>query len=212
MALLALVREIGNRDPETVVELVVRNEREMRGEVVGWCEGTGNELLACEAGEEGELRCLVKKGEGVRKHEGGRKKMVVLVENANLESVVGVLDKAVAGAVLGMEVNVIFEGGGTRLLKRGYRSILSGVFGKWLTIRVERVLRRLGMVLPGEGLEILEELGASFWVEGQAMRDYGVREEEMVINSFEVIGAVGVVDFLGKSDVTIYSGGRFEKP
>jgi hypothetical protein len=32
------------------------------------------------------------------------------------------LDKALAGAVLGMDVNVVFEGTGVRLLKRGYRS------------------------------------------------------------------------------------------
>jgi hypothetical protein len=30
------------------------------------------------------------------------------------------LDKALAGAVLGMEVNVVFEGAAVRLLKRGH--------------------------------------------------------------------------------------------
>lgn len=211
IALLALVREIRTRNPETVVELVVRNERSIKADVLSWCRRTGNELLGCEVGEGGELRCLVQKGVGCV--EERKKVMTVVVSMAGLEQVVGSLDKAVAGGVLGMDVNIVFEASGVRLLRTGYRSIISGAFGKWFTAMTEGILRRqLGCPLPRESIEILCELGAKFWVDEQALRCYGVRDEDLLIKGHEAIGVVGVVDLLEKSDIRIFSGGAFEKP
>lgn len=44
--------------------------------------------------------------------------MTVIMSTASLEHVVYPLDKALAGAVLGMNVNVVFDGAAVRLLKR----------------------------------------------------------------------------------------------
>jgi len=53
--------------------------------------------------------------------------MTVIMSTASLEHAVYPLDKALVGAVLGMEVNVVFEGAAVRPLKRGYRPRSSGL-------------------------------------------------------------------------------------
>lgn len=58
---------------------------------------------------------LIRKGrEPVR----NARAMTVIMSTASLEHAVYPLDKALAGAVLGMNVNVVFEGAAVRLLKR----------------------------------------------------------------------------------------------
>src|SRR6266511_3818401 len=108
--------------------------------------------------------------------------MTVVMSTASLEHAVYPLDKALAGAVLGMDVNMVFEGAGVRLLKRGYRSKLSGLVDGFFTPIMERVMNReIGWPLPQESIGTLEDLGANFYVCGPSMFGYGVREDELIV-------------------------------
>jgi hypothetical protein len=81
---------------------------------------------------------LIHKGEPVR----NARTMTVIMSTASLEHAVYPLDKALVGAVLGMEVNVVFEGAAVRLLKRGYRPRSSGLAEGAFTAIVERVMKK----------------------------------------------------------------------
>jgi hypothetical protein len=78
-----------------------------------WWRATGYELLSERPGA-GEARLLIRKDEPVRNDQT----MTVIMSTASLEHTVYPPDKALAGAVLGMNVNIAFEGAGIRLLKR----------------------------------------------------------------------------------------------
>ena len=101
---------------------------------------------------------LIRKGrEPVR----NARAMTVIMFTASLEHAVCPLDKALAGAVLGMDVNVVLEGAAVRLLKRGYRPRLSGLAGGVFTAVAERMVKRqIGWPVPQESILILEDLGA----------------------------------------------------
>lgn len=139
--------------------------------------------------------------------------MAVIVSTVGLEHVVYPLDKALGAAVLGMDVHVVFEGAGVRLLKRGYRARLSGLAGGVFTAMAERVMnRQIGWPLPAESIAILEDLGARFYVCGPSMFGYGVRQEDLAITDYTVGAVVTWADLLARTDVHVFSKAQFEKP
>jgi predicted peroxiredoxin/TusA-related sulfurtransferase len=206
------MKELRHRDTEAVVELIMKNDKGILHDIATWCKATGNELISSEPGEEGEVRCLVQKGELT----GGREKkksMTVVISTANLEKVAYPFDRALGAAVLGMEVNVIFEGAGVRLLKRGYRSKLTGFWGGCFTGAVENAMKKeIGWPLPGDAIEILEELGAKFYICGPSLERYRVREEELIVRDFVTGATLTWVKLLAESDVNVFSKAEFEKP
>lgn len=139
--------------------------------------------------------------------------MTVVMSTASLEHAVYPLDRALAGAVLGMDVNVVFEGAGVRLPQRGYRSRLSGMVGRWFTPIVERVMKRqIGWPLPLESVTMLEDLGAHFYVCGPSMLGYGVREEELIVTNYTIAAVVTWAQLLARTDIHVLSKAQFDKP
>jgi len=112
--------------------------------------------------------------------------------------------------VLGMNVNVIFEGSGVKLLKNGYRATRSGFLGGFRTSSVESNLQDSGAPLPSESIQMLAEMGAKFFVCGPSMEAYGVRQEELMIEHSVVGSTVTWVDMLAHSDVNVFSRAKLE--
>lgn len=209
IAIYSVIQEFSHRDPEFVIELLTKNDKGLLKDITVWCERTGNELLSFESEGEGGMRCLIQKGERRRND----KVMTVVMSTADLERVVYPFDKAIAGAVLGIEVNIVFEGAGVRLLKRGYRSTVSGFLGRLFTTIVENVMKKdIGWPLPKDAIEILGELGANFYICGPSMVGYGVREEELIVKNFTLGATITWVDLLDRSDISVFSKAEFEKP
>ncbi|HYA00862.1 MAG TPA: DsrE family protein [Candidatus Binatia bacterium] len=197
-------REMGSR-----VEVITKSDQGLLTDLGTWCAATGHDLVSTDAIDHDLVRSVVRKGESRRID----KTMTVIVSTAALDQVVFPLDKAVAAAVLGMEVNAVFEGAGVRLLKRGYRSRLSGMIGARFTPMVERVMRReIGWPLPAQSIEILEDLGARFYVCGPSMFGYGVREQDLLIGQHTVAAVVTWAELLSRSDIQVFSKMQFEKP
>ncbi len=192
----------------SVLEVLTKDEKGILQDLGAWCEATGNELVSSRP--EGELaHSLVRKGEPV----ANSHKMTVVISTASLDHVVYPLDKALAGMVLGMEVNVVFEGAGVRLVKRGYRPKLAGLVGGVFTSMVERVMRaEIGWPSPGRSIEVLEDLGAHFYICGPSMFGYGVKEEELAVKRCTIGAVVTWVDLLSRSDIHVFSKAQFEKP
>jgi len=193
----------------SLIEVVTKDNAGILQDLQTWCEATGNELTASQPSGDGLVVSLVRKGAP----QASGRTMTVIFSTAALEHVVFPFDKALAGAVLGMQVNAVFEGAGVRLLKRGYRPKLSGVIGRPFSPMVERVMRRqIGWPLPGPSVEALEDLGAQFYVCGPSMFGYGVREDELMVKRCTIGAVVTWADLLSRSDVQVFSKAQFEKP
>lgn len=196
-------------DTGAVVEILTKDDPGLLNDLSTWCDTTGHQLLVSEPVSDGHVRSVVRKGEP----RTNDRSMTVIVSTAGLEHVVFPLDKALAAAVLGMDVHVVFEGAGVRLLKRGYRSKLSGLVGGVFTPMVERVMRReIGWPLPAESIAMLGDLGAHFYVCGPSMFGYGVRAEDLIVKDYTLAAVVTWADLLSRTDVHVFSKAQFEKP
>ncbi len=203
-----VIKALRGVDTGSVVEVIAKDDRGLLNDLGTWCRVTGHELLGVQPGE-GEAQVLIRKEEPKRDD----RVMTVIMSTASLEHAVYPLDKALAGAVLGMDVNMVFEGAAVRLLKRGYRPRLSGLAGGVFTAMVERVLKnQIGWPTPQESILILEDLGARFYVCGPSLFGYGVREQDLIVGKYTLGAVVTWADLLARSDIHVFSKAQFDKP
>jgi predicted peroxiredoxin len=203
-----IIKALRGLDTGTLADVVTKDDRGLLNDLGIWCQATGHELVSQELGK-GEARTLIRKGDPVL----SGKSMTVIMSTASLEHVVYPLDKALAGAVLGMDVAVVFEGAAVRLLKRGYRPRLSGLVGGLFTPVVERVMRNeIGWPLPQEAILVLQDLGARFHICSPSMLGYGVREQDLIVTRYTLGAVVTWADLLAHSDIHILSKAQFDKP
>ncbi len=203
-----VIKALRGVDTGSVVEVITKDDRGLLNDLGTWCRATGHELLSEQPGHR-QVRVLLRKGEPVRSD----KTMTVIMSTASLEHAVFPLDKALAGAVLGMEVNMVFEGAAVRLLKRGYRPRLSGLVGSVFTSKVEGVMKNeIGWPAPQESILILEDLGARFYVCSPSMFGYGVREQDLIVGKYTLGAVVTWADLLARSDIHVFSNAQFDKP
>ncbi|HXZ70757.1 MAG TPA: DsrE family protein [Streptosporangiaceae bacterium] len=203
-----VIRALRGLDTGSVVEVITKDDTGLLNDLGVWCRATGHELLSERPGQE-EVRLLIRKGEPVR----NERTMTVIMSTASLEYAVFPLEKALAGAVLGMDVAVVFEGAGVRLLKRGYRPRLSGLVGGLFTSKVEGVMKKeIGWPLPQESILILEDLGARFYICSPSLFGYGVHEQDLIVGKYTLGAVVTWADLLARSDIQIFSKAQFDKP
>lgn len=203
-----VIKATRGRDAGSVVEVITKNDRGLLNDLSTWAGAVGYEVLSTQPGGR-TARSLICKGATKRSNQT----MTVIVSTASLEDAVYPLDKALAGAVLGMNVNMVFEGSGVRLLKQGYRSRLSGFVGGLFTSIVERVMnRQIGWPLPREAIRMLDDLGAHFYICGPSMYGYGVTMQDLVVTDYTLGAVVTWADLLAHSDIQILSKAQFEKP
>jgi len=203
-----IIKALRPLDTGSVVEVLTKDNQGLLNDLGIWCQATGHDLLSTQPGM-AEARLLIRKAEPKRSDQT----TTVIMSTASLEAAVYPLDKALAGAALGMDVNVVFEGAAVRLLKRGYRSRLSGLVGGVFTSKVEQVMKtEIGWPLPQESILILEDLGAHFYLCGPSMFGYGVREQDLIISTYTMGAVITWADLLAHSDIHILSKAQFDKP
>ena len=203
-----VIKALRGLETGSVAEVITKDDKGLLNDLGVWCRATGHDLLGVQPAE-GVARVLICKGEPARND----RTMTVIMSTARLEHAVYPLDKALAGAVLGMKVNMVFEGAAVRLLKRGYRPRLSGLVGGVFTSKVEGVMKNeIGWPLPQESILILEDLGARFYVCSPSMYGYGVQEQDLIVGSCTLGAVVTWADLLAHSDIQIVSKAQFDKP
>jgi predicted peroxiredoxin len=210
-----IIKETGGSEKGKTLKVIVKESEAILADIKTFCEITGYVFAGYERDRSNEkkgahlLNVYIKNGERKKNDH----KMTVTLSTASLEQVVYPLDKAVSGAVLGMQVNVVFEGAAVRLLKRGYKPKLSGLIGGIFTGMVKKVMRNeIGWPQPQESIAMLEDLGAKFYVCGPSMFGYKVEREELIVKSYTIAAVVTWVKLLADSDIQIFSKAEFEKP
>jgi intracellular sulfur oxidation DsrE/DsrF family protein len=185
----------GNLPDDDKIEFVVKDHAEIIEDIKRWCGARGHEFyeidMKMDSGKDGIVaapgtrRCgLVKhtrmgENEWEARRRGREMSLTAIISTEELEEVLFPLEKALAAAVLGMDVNIVFEGAGVRFMKRGYQ--------------------------PNESIEILEELGAKFWICGLSMRSYKVGPEEVGAKEWTAAGPVTWVELLATTNVHVFS-------
>ena len=203
------IKAMRELDTGAQLEVLTKDDAGLLYDISTWCRATGHQVVVSEPIDDGAVRSLLRKGQ----HRRSGRSMTVIVSTAGLAEVVYPLDKALAAAVLGMDVHVVFEGAGVRLLKRDYRAKLSGLVGAVFTPVVERVMKReIGWPLPAESIAMLEDLGAHFYVCGPSLFGYGVHTEEIVVRDYTIGAVVTWADLLARTDIHVFSKAQFEKP
>jgi len=203
-----VIKVMRGLDTGSVVEVITKDDKGLLNDLDVWCRATGHELLGMQPAA-GEARLLIRKAEPARNEQT----MTVIMSTARLENAVYPLDKALAGAALGMDVNMVFEGAAVRLLKRGYRPKLSGLVGGLFTAKVEGVMKdEIGWPLPQESILILEDLGARFYVCSPSLSGYGVHEQDLIVSKYTLGAVVTWADLLAHSDIHVFSKAQFDKP
>jgi predicted peroxiredoxin/TusA-related sulfurtransferase len=209
MVAYEIIKGMTSLEEGAVIEVITKDNMGIIRDINTWCQATGHVLLGSERRREELRSSLIQKGEPKKND----RKMTVVISTASLLHVLFPFDKALAGGVLGMDVNVLFEGAGVRLLKRGYRSKLPGKIGGLFTGMVEKTMKReIGQPLPSESIRILEEFGAHFYICGPSMFGYKVQEEELTVKEYTIAAVVTWADLLASSDVNVFSRAQFERP
>lgn len=209
MVAYKIIKETVGMENGKNFEVIIKDNKGVLADIKLWCESAGYVFLGSENKDENKLSLFVRKGDAKRDNH----KMTVVISTANLEKVLLPFDKALSGAVMGMGVNVFFEGAGVRLLKKDYRSKLSGVIGGIFTGKVEGIMEKdIGWPAPKEAISILEDLGADFYVCGPSMVAYGVKEEDIMVKKYAISAVITAAKLLADSDIHIFSRAEFEKP
>jgi predicted peroxiredoxin/TusA-related sulfurtransferase len=202
-----IAKEMRDLENGALVEAITRYNQGFVQDIKTWAYATGHIFQGSEKKGD-KLSLLVQKGTP----KTNERSLTVVLTTAALEHVRFPLAKAFSGAILGMEVNIIFEGAGVRLLKKGYRSKLSGIGGLFTGL-VEKLMRtEIGWPLPQESIKMMVDLGAHIYVCGTSLVGYGVEEDELFVEQYTLEGVVTTVDLLAKTDVHIFSRAVFEKP
>lgn len=217
-----------NLADDAKIEFIVKDNAGIVEDIKRWCGVTGHGFYEKDTKGDstkdgippGTRRCgLVKhtrvgENEWEARNRGREMSLTAIISTAALEEVLYPLDKALAAAVLGMGVNVVFEGAGVRLVKKSYQSRLSGGWIGWLfTGMVKKAMKNeIGWPQPEESIKMLEELGAKFWICGPSMKPYGVGSKEVVVKEWTAAGPITWVELLATSDVHVSSQAKFEKP
>jgi predicted peroxiredoxin/TusA-related sulfurtransferase len=209
MVAYGIAKGMSGLDKGAVIEVITKDNMGIIKDINTWCQATGHILLGSERRGEELRSSFIQKGEPKKNDH----RMTVVISTASLLHVLFPFDKALAGAVLGMDVNVLFEGAGVRLLKRGYRSKLPGMIGGLFTGMVEKTMKKeIGQPLPNESIGILEDFGAHFYICGPSMFGYKVQEEELTVNNYTIAAVISWADLLANSDIHIFSRAQFERP
>jgi predicted peroxiredoxin/TusA-related sulfurtransferase len=204
-----IIKKLKNLDKGEIIEVITKYNKGILKDIITWCEASGQIYLGSQNFYRGLLSSSIQKDD-FKKNDH---KMTVVISTASLEKVLFPLDKALGGAVLGMEVNVLFEGAGVRLLKKDYRSKLSGLLGRFFTGMVEKALNeKIGQPIPQRSIKILEELGAHFYICGPSMSGYSVHENELIVKEYTIAAVVTWAKLLGNTDIHIFSSAQFERP
>lgn len=202
-----IAKEMKDLEHGALVEAITRYNQGFVQDVKTWAHATGHFFLGSEKKGD-KLSLLVQKGEP----KTNPRSLTVVLTTAALEHVLFPLAKAFSAAILGMEVNIVFESAGVRLLKKGYRSKLSGIGGLFTGV-VEKLMKtEIGWPLPQESISMMVDLGAHIYVCGTSLEGYGVEEEELIVEQYTLEGVVTTVDLLAKTDIHLFSRAVFEKP
>lgn len=216
------------------IEFIVKDNAGIIEDIKRYCEVRGHSFYGndtkSDSAKDGIAMAPGTKKYGLIKHtragenelearnRGREPTLTVIISTAEMKEVLFPLEKGLAAAVLGMDVNVVFDGAGVRWVKRGYghHSRLSG--WKWINWVVTgksvnaAMKYDMGWTQPDESIRLLEDLGAKFWLCGPSMKHYGVDAKEVVLKQWTAAGPVTWVDLLARSDVQASSRARFERP
>lgn len=147
----------------------------LESDLRAWCRTTGHELLAVE--EDGrELLFRIRKTDRPRT----QPPWALVISDPGLEELLSPLGFALAAALGGSRVALYFQGPATRVLTRGFRERLKGIFRAPFSGFARRGLAGAGHPSPHEKLRQLRELGARIYICAGSMEHFKVSRDQLL--------------------------------
>ena len=167
-------------------------------DIAAWCRMAGHRLVDSERTSEG-LRFTIEKGSPP----GTSRSLAMVISTAGLEELLSPLAFALGAALEGMEVHLYFQGPAVRVLKRGYRSKLSG-WARPFSRFARSGMAKTGHIPPHEKLTQLRSLGAHLYVCAGSMEHFKVAPDELVYDDLPMVEYLTFMEVMAQSDVQLY--------
>lgn len=131
-------------------------------------------------------------------------KFCMVVSEGSFDKAMMPLIMGNTAASMGMEVHVFYTFFGLKLLKKGVRPKLPGLWRIGTGMMIKKMMK---LNVPGydEMLKQAKELGVNFYACSTSMALMGVKQEDL-IDGTKVLGASKFLDLAADSKVTLFIG------
>jgi peroxiredoxin family protein len=133
-----------------------------------------------------------------------KKKIAIVVSEGSFDKGMMAMMIANTAASMGMEVHIFFTFFGLKLLKKGARPKLPGMYSLF-TGTFEKKMSKVGVVKFGEQLDMAKDLGVSLYACSTSMALMGIEEGDM-IEGAKVLGAAGFLNIAADTDMQYFIG------
>ncbi len=191
-------QQLGYMKEGEVLEISTDNFEAIENDFRAWSRMTGHGIVDLESGNDYQ-RYYIKKS-GIKQNE---KKLAMTISDASLEKLIAPLGLAVSAALSGTDVYIYFQGPAVRVLKKNFRSKLSGL-GRPFSSFARKGMEKVGHVPPQDKLNQLKELGAHFYICGGSMQPFGVKKKDLIFDDINIAEYFTFLEIMDSADTTIY--------
>ncbi|MEW6603038.1 MAG: DsrE family protein [Nitrospirota bacterium] len=181
-----------------VLEISTDKFEAIENDIGSWCRMTGHTLVTSETGDHFQ-RFYIKKSDA--KKTGG--KFAIIISDPGLEDLLTPLGLALGAALKGDEVHLIFQGPAVRVLKKGFRGDLKGIW-KPFSVFARKGMAKTGHLPPQEKLSQLKELGARIYMCGPSMQHFGVKKQELIYDDVVIGEYMTFIEVMSRADMRFF--------
>jgi len=181
-----------------ILEINTDNFEAIENDINAWCRMTGHRLVEVETGENYQRYYIEK----APMKENGRKLAMILSDPA-LDKLISPLGLALGAALSGTDVYIYFQGPGVRVLKKGYKTKLSG-WGRPFTSLARNGLAKVGHLPPQDKLRQLRELGTHLYICGGSMQPFGVKKSDLFFDDIVIAEYFTFLEIMNDADIPIF--------
>jgi peroxiredoxin family protein len=131
-------------------------------------------------------------------------KFCMVVSEGSFDKAMMPLIMGNTAASMGMEVHVFYTFFGLKLLKKGVRPKLPGMW-RFFTGMIQKKMKKLNVPGYSEMIQQAKELGVNFYACSTSMSLMGVKESDL-IEGTKILGASKFLDLAADSKVTLFIG------
>ncbi len=181
-----------------ILEINTDRFEEIENDIESWSRMTSHDLVQSETGDNYQ-RFYIKKGQVVK----NEKKFAIIISDPGLENLLTPLGLSLSAAIRGDDVNIIFQEPAVRVLKKGYRGKLKGIW-KPFSVFARNGMVKIGHIPPQDKLVQLKKLGANFYLCGPSMQHFGVKKDELIFDDVMIAEYFTFLEIMSKADVHIF--------
>lgn len=192
------VAELKKMNTGDILGIATDKYKHIENDITVWSNNTGHLLDKIEHQDKYDLY-YIKKG----KEKSVKSRFALSISFDGLEDLISPLALALASALEGNDVHIIFQGPAVRVLQNGYKGNLSGISRLFSGIARSQ-MAEMGHIPPQDKVRQLKELGAHFYVCPVSMEVFKVKESELIFKDVTFATYSTFLDVMNKSDLAFF--------